>query len=141
MKKLLVLALAVYCSSLMTGCTTNPLIERCKQTTPSMSSARWNCIQEANTQIDKQQAQERAAQYQSSGSSSSSDNLNTYMLLQMQQQNIQNNINKLTAPKYTEPTPIVRGNTQPFIETPPPFQVQNPSINCVPTGGGGFRCQ
>ena len=87
-------------------------------------------------------ASERAQQYgYSGGNNSSSDNLNTYMLLQMQQQNIQNNINKLTAPRYTEPTPIVRGNTQPFQQPAPQLPIQNPSINCVPTGGGGFRCQ
>ena len=47
------------------------------------------------------------------------------------------------APFMTNPNTLapVRGNTQPFIETPPPFQVQNPSVNCNPNGTGGFRCQ
>jgi hypothetical protein len=141
MKKSLLATLVIYWCALISGCTTNPLIERCKQTTPSMSSERWNCIQEANAQVSRQQAQERAAQYQSSGGNSSSDNLNTYMLLQMQQQSIQNNINLLNAPKYTEPTPVVRGNTQPFQQQAPQQPIQNPSVNCVPNGFGGFRCQ
>jgi len=47
------------------------------------------------------------------------------------------------APFMTNPNTLapVRGNTQPFQQPAPQLPIQNPSVNCTPTGGGGFRCQ
>lgn len=45
-------------------------------------------------------------------------------------------------PFMTNPSSgVVRGNTQPFQQSPPPQPIQNPSVNCTPNGMGGFRCQ
>jgi Protein of unknown function (DUF3192) len=57
----------------------------------------------------------------------------------------------IAAPLYNPPnmTPFmtnpstapVRGNTEPFLQTPPQQPIQNPSVNCNPNGAGGFKCQ
>ena len=45
-------------------------------------------------------------------------------------------------PFMTNPSSgVVRGNTQPFQQSPPQQPIQNPSVNCSPNGMGGFKCQ
>jgi hypothetical protein len=59
---------------------------------------------------------------------------------QQQYQNIQGAINRIFTPVYTQPTPLYNGNSQPYLNAPQQ-QTINPSVNCVPNGVGGFRCQ
>lgn len=45
-------------------------------------------------------------------------------------------------PFMTNPSSAtVRGNTQPFQQSQPQPPIQNPSINCMPNGLGGVKCQ
>jgi len=63
------------------------------------------------------------------------------LIRQMQYQNIQNSIQQLTAPKIIAPTPTYTNQNQnPFYQAPQQ-PLTNPSVNCVPNGVGGFRCQ
>ena len=75
--------------------------------------------------------------YSSSGSNSSNNSLNNYLF----QQNIQNSINQLTAPRIQAPTPTYTNQNQNPFYSPPQQPLTNPSVNCVPNGVGGFRCQ
>jgi hypothetical protein len=63
------------------------------------------------------------------------------VIRQMQYQNLQNSIQQLTAPKIITPLPSYTNQNQaPFYQAPQQ-PLTNPSVNCVPNGGGGFRCQ
>jgi hypothetical protein len=63
------------------------------------------------------------------------------LINQMQYQNIQNSIQQITAPKIITPLPsYTNQNQNPFYQAPQQ-PLTNPSVNCVPNGMGGFRCQ
>jgi len=63
------------------------------------------------------------------------------VIRQMQYQNLQNSIQQLTAPKIITPLPSYTNQNQaPFYQAPQQ-PLANPSVNCVPNGVGGFRCQ
>ena len=63
------------------------------------------------------------------------------VIRQMQYQNLQNSIQQLTAPKIITPLPsYTNQNQNPYLNAPQQQTIQ-PSVNCVPNGVGGFRCQ
>jgi len=120
-------------SFLLTACATSPEVQYCKDTTPRLSRERWDCL----NSIKREQ--------QSNQVTSPQQPMTAYeeaVIKQMQLQNIQNSINQITAPKIiTPPAPYVNQNQNPFYYPPQSQPIQPPSVNCVPNGVGGFRCQ
>jgi hypothetical protein len=63
------------------------------------------------------------------------------VIKQMQYQNLQNNIQQITAPKIISPLPSYTNQNQSPFSQAPQQPIQNPTVNCRPNGSGGFICQ